>query len=67
MAKIIINKEKCKACYLCLDVCPKSLIKISDDLNKQGVKPAIFVDNNLCLGCAFCALICPDCCIEVFK
>ena len=66
MAKIHINKDKCKGCYLCVVNCPNNLIKISDKLNAKGIKP-VKVSEGKCLGCALCALICPECIIEVYK
>jgi len=68
MAKIIIVKEKCKGCFLCVTFCPKKLIKQSAKLNKRGLNFAEFSSGTEeCLGCLQCALICPDCCIEVYK
>jgi len=67
MAKITIDKEKCKGCFLCVGVCPKASIKAEKTLNKKGVNPVAFEDKGDCLGCSFCAIICPDCCIEVYK
>lgn len=69
MPKIIIDKEKCKACKICIDACPKKLIGISEDTNKSGCNYAIFNDkNNECIGCAICATCCPDIAIkEVYK
>lgn len=68
MAKIEIDKDKCKACFLCVSVCPKGLLKQSKKLNKKGF-PAVEYEQKAgeCLGCAMCAVICPDCCIEVYK
>ncbi|MCX5667497.1 MAG: 4Fe-4S dicluster domain-containing protein [Candidatus Omnitrophica bacterium] len=79
MARIRINKDRCKGCYLCIVNCPNSLIKIEDELNVKGVKPAVFSGGKSarlksksersdgCTGCAMCALICPECIIEVYK
>jgi 2-oxoglutarate ferredoxin oxidoreductase subunit delta len=67
MAKISVNKDKCKGCFLCVSACPKGLIKKSVKLNKLGFNFAEFKDDPECAGCAFCAIICPDCCIEVWK
>lgn len=65
MSYIEINKDKCKSCYLCVDVCPKKLIKKSDIIGKTGENVVEFVDlNNECLGCTQCALVCPDIAIE---
>lgn len=67
MAKVKINKDRCKGCYLCVTNCPNGLIKISAELNVKGVKPAYFSGSTKCTGCGMCALICPDCGIRIFK
>jgi len=83
MAKIKINREKCKGCLLCIGVCPKGAITIDGKLNRRGAQPVKFSrqanlnkggvppeagqESTECLGCAFCAIICPDACIEVYK
>ncbi|MBM3245730.1 MAG: 4Fe-4S dicluster domain-containing protein [Candidatus Omnitrophica bacterium] len=67
MAKITIDKDKCKGCLLCVSFCPKGLIKAAKGLNKRGVAAVEFKDTGECLGCTLCAVICPDCCVEVYK
>lgn len=69
MPKIIIDKDKCKTCGICVSVCPKKLIEIGNDTNSSGNKFAVFKDGeNACLGCAMCAISCPDMAIkEVYK
>lgn len=69
MSHIVIDKSKCKACYLCIDECPKNLIKISNDTNNLGNRVVEFQDSkNECLGCAMCATRCPDLAItEVYR
>lgn len=69
MNYIKIDKKRCKACYLCIDVCPKKLIKKGTEANKLGHFPVEFEDTkNECLGCAMCAMRCPDMAIvEVTK
>jgi len=67
MAKIKIDREKCKACGLCILYCPQGSIIMDSKINKRGVKPAKFKKNSKCTGCTFCALICPDAAIEVYK
>ncbi len=66
MAKIKIDKERCKGCYLCVVNCPHGYIKVSSELNTKGVKPVQY-SGQKCTGCAFCALVCPECIIEVVK
>ncbi len=69
MPNIVIDKEKCKACGICVNVCPKKLIEIGDETNSHGVKFAVFNEKeNTCIGCALCAISCPDIAIkEVYK
>ncbi len=67
MAKITIDREKCKGCLLCISFCPKGSLEMEKGLNRRGVRAVKFKDKSQCVGCAMCALICPDCCIEVYK
>jgi 2-oxoglutarate ferredoxin oxidoreductase subunit delta len=69
MAKIKINKERCKGCGLCIIFCPLGQIKSEKQLNKMGYKPAVFCVelDKQCTGCSSCAIICPEAAIEVFK
>ncbi len=73
LGRITLDTELCKACYLCISICPKNLITVSDKLNTKGYYPAEFTDANnkkkdrKCIGCAQCAIVCPDIAIEVFR
>lgn len=61
MSRIVIDKNKCKACYLCINECPKKLLKVGSETNNLGVHTVEFNDPaKECLGCAMCALRCPD-------
>ena len=65
--KIKIDKEKCKGCELCISVCKKSVIKISQKMNKMGYRFAEPTNKKNCTACVNCAIICPDTCIEIEK
>jgi 2-oxoglutarate ferredoxin oxidoreductase subunit delta len=69
MNYIEINRDKCKACYLCIKECPKQLIKVSEQTNSLGNHVVEFCDpEHKCLACAMCAARCPDLAITgVFK
>ncbi len=69
MSYITINRDKCKACYLCIKECPKKLIKVSEKTNSLGNHIVEFDDpENQCLACAMCATRCPDLAIDgVYK
>lgn len=70
--KIVIDKERCKGCHLCIDVCPNLRIEVEKALNKKGYFPAHFRDQKKeddkdCTACAQCALVCPEVAIEVYR
>jgi len=65
--RVVFDEERCKACGLCVDVCPKKIIGLSDRLNRQGYHPATVSEQDKCTSCALCARMCPDVAIEVYK
>jgi 2-oxoglutarate ferredoxin oxidoreductase subunit delta len=70
--RITIDREICKGCQLCISVCPKHLISVSDKLNQKGYYPAEVSKTDdhgepHCTGCVSCATICPDVAIEVYR
>lgn len=68
MPQIIIDEFRCKGCGLCVRVCPKQLILLSEHINNYGYTPALFMDSDMrCTGCALCASMCPDVAILVYK
>ncbi len=69
MGRVVIDSEKCKGCYLCVDVCPKKILKKSSGYNSKGIYPVAFEDDKKeCIGCAMCAKRCPDIAIvEVYR
>ncbi len=69
MAHIVIDRNKCKGCYFCIEFCPKNIIKISLMYNNTGYFPAEFISEQAeeCNGCKTCAVMCPDVAIEVYK
>lgn len=69
MSHIILDGTKCKACYLCINECPKNLLRVGSKTNNLGDHLVEFYDpNHECLGCAMCATRCPDLAItEVYR
>jgi len=69
MAKIKVDKKRCKGCGLCVVLCPLGHIKASGKINKLGYKTVVFQakKGKPCTGCSACAIICPEAGIEVFK
>jgi len=67
MSRIEIAAELCKACELCISVCPNECIEQSDTLNRYGVFPMRMRADARCTACTLCATICPDTAIEVYR
>ena len=65
--KVVINKDKCKECGLCIQVCPQKHLTLSKDLNRRGVNYVVTCKGTSCSGCGFCFLVCPDACIEIYE
>lgn len=63
--RVSFNKQICKGCTLCIEACPKKLIKISQQINTLGYYPAILRDESECNGCGLCAIMCPDLVITI--
>lgn len=66
--KLTINKNACKGCGLCVTVCPKVILKLSEnELNDKGYSPVEITDMDACISCAACARMCPDVVFTVEK
>ena len=64
---VVIHKERCKGCGLCIAACPHQVLAYSGQLNRSGYNVVHMQDPQACVGCAFCAMTCPDVAIEVYK
>jgi 2-oxoglutarate ferredoxin oxidoreductase subunit delta len=65
--KVLIDKECCKGCELCIITCPRSVLAMSEEFNGSGYHYSVAVRGESCTSCTFCAVMCPDTCIEVYK
>jgi len=66
--KVLFNRDKCKGCELCVNFCPKKIIRMDvGSVNTKGYHPAGIEDMASCIGCASCAMMCPDCCISIYQ
>ncbi|NLM96981.1 MAG: 4Fe-4S binding protein [Halanaerobiaceae bacterium] len=64
---MVINKERCKACEICICFCPEHLLELSGEINGKGYHPVMISDQSKCTGCGICALVCPDLVMTVYK
>lgn len=64
--EIVIDRERCKGCGVCLGACPNTVIALSKNVNSKGYNYAEAVKDE-CIGCASCAIVCPDGVISVYR
>ena len=55
----IINREWCKGCGICVQLCPKNVLELDQEEKAVAVRPED------CICCKLCELRCPDIAIEV--
>lgn len=56
---VALKQEWCKACGICIDLCPTKTITAAIDGKAQ-----VTAEEN-CIGCRSCVIHCPDFCIKV--
>jgi 2-oxoglutarate ferredoxin oxidoreductase subunit delta len=64
---IVIDREHCKGCELCVSACPTDVIRMEKSVNGKGYHFAYMENPDACTGCANCAVICPDGVITVYR
>lgn len=67
MNRVVFDRERCKACGLCIEVCQKHLISFGSDLNARGYRPVELHDGDKCTACTLCGVVCPEAGVQVFK
>jgi len=64
-APVWVNTDNCKACDICVSVCPSGVLGMRYD-SKSTLGAMISIDNpESCIGCNECELTCPDFAIYV--
>ena len=68
MNRLEIDRDRCKACRLCIDVCSRHILELSEDLNSKGYHPIAALHNpDECTACTLCAVVCPEGSIAIYK
>ncbi len=65
--RVVFDAELCKGCSLCIEVCPKDIIKLVDNLNEKGYRTANVLEQDKCISCMACGIICPDGVITIYR
>jgi len=63
---VIVNKQRCKGCGICINFCPKNVFEFETDLNEGGRHP-VRAYSDKCIGCRACVIMCPDIALELVK
>jgi len=58
--RVHVIEDRCKGCGLCVEYCPRQVLRISETFNKKGYHPPVVVAGDACLGCGFCEEVCPE-------
>jgi 2-oxoglutarate ferredoxin oxidoreductase subunit delta len=64
--KVVIDRELCKGCYLCIRACPVKVLEKDAEINSSGTYPCKPVQPGKCIACGSCYEVCPDVCIVIF-
>ena len=68
MNHIEIDRDRCKACRLCIDVCHRHILDLAEELNAKGYHPIAALHNpEECTACALCGMVCPEGSIAIYK
>ncbi|MFX0134419.1 MAG: 4Fe-4S dicluster domain-containing protein [Candidatus Hodarchaeota archaeon] len=65
---LMLQFDRCKGCNLCIEVCPRKILKMGDQLNKRTQYPPVLInDDAKCTFCQECEINCPDYSIYVVE
>jgi len=56
----VVIEDRCKGCYLCVNVCPRKVLSQGSKLNRYGYRIVVVENPDKCVGCRLCEYICPD-------
>ncbi len=65
--RIEVNTEWCKACYICVEMCPRKVLEVDYSRFVRGLHPVIPAHPEKCTVCRLCELWCPDIAIAVYE
>jgi 2-oxoglutarate ferredoxin oxidoreductase subunit delta len=60
-----VNTARCKACDICVDVCPAGVLSMKADPTSTLGAMVEIISLESCIGCNECELSCPDFAIYV--
>lgn len=65
---VVIDRERCKGCELCVGACPQNVLRLDVRYNERGYRPVMLDEGaKHCTGCGVCAVVCPDVVFTVYR
>ena len=64
MSHIIIDRDRCKGCELCVHACPQQILAMGNEINARGYFFASVAEPQRGIGCRLCCITCPDVAIQ---
>lgn len=58
--EIHIIENRCKGCGLCVEYCPRDVLKMSEAFNRRGYHPPFVAEPTACVSCHYCEEVCPE-------
>ena len=65
MPTVLVEKDRCKGCGLCVSACPSHVLAMTQEINAKGYFYPMVEHPDDCNGCLHCALVCPDVAVQV--
>jgi formate dehydrogenase beta subunit len=63
--EVVLEKESCKECGYCAEVCGVGTFVPTAGFNEKGYRPMEIKSSEHCVGCFKCFFVCPDFAIDV--
>jgi NADPH-dependent glutamate synthase beta subunit-like oxidoreductase/NAD-dependent dihydropyrimidine dehydrogenase PreA subunit len=63
--EVVLEKESCKECGYCTEVCGVGTFVPTAGFNEKGYRPMEVKSSDHCVGCFKCFFVCPDFAIDV--
>ena len=65
--EIEFDQKRCKGCAICVSVCNKECLEVSDSFNEGGYYYPVQKEGAECTGCGACVKLCPDFAVTVYE
>ncbi len=57
--RVIVLRERCKGCKLCIEFCPTGVLARSESFNARGYHYPVLRGDD-CVHCRLCTTVCPE-------